>query len=154
MTAADIRVSLVAFLIAMAAPLAASAQTAGAGRAGAGWGPGRGGLGARLFDPTTVTTVQGEILEVRRIPRGRRGEGVHLMVATGTEKLAVHLGPSFFVDQQSLKLANGDRVQAKGSRVALDGTPALIAQEITRGDESMVLRDASGFPRWAGVRGR
>jgi hypothetical protein len=64
--------------------------------------------------------------------------------------LAVHLGPSFFVDQQSLKLANGDRVEVKGSRILLDGTPTLIAQEITRGDESMVLRDANGFPLWAG----
>jgi hypothetical protein len=149
------RTSLVALVIAMATPFAASAQApAGAGGAGAGWGPGRSGRGARLFDPATVTTLQGEILDVQRIPRGRSGEGVHLTVAAGTEKLAVHLGPSFFVDQQNLKLANGDRVGVKGSRILLDGTPTLIAQEITRGNESMVLRDESGFPLWAGARAR
>jgi len=95
--------------------------------------------------------MQGEILEVERIPRGRRGEGVHLMVASGDEKLAVHLGPSFFVDQQGLKLAKGDRIEVKGSRIMLDGKPTLIAQEIKRGSDSMVLRDANGFPLWAGT---
>jgi len=140
--------SLIASLIVMAAPLAASAQPAGAGE---GRGSGRGAQGARLFDPATVTTMQGEILEVERIPRGRRGEGVHLMVASGAEKLAVHLGPSFFVDQQGLKLAKGDRIEVKGSRIVLDGKPTLIAQEIKRGSESMALRDANGFPLWAGT---
>jgi hypothetical protein len=96
--------------------------------------------------------VQGEILEIQRIPRGRRGEGVHLVMAAGAEKLGVHLGPSFFVDRQSLKLAHGDLVEVKGSRIVLDGTPALIAQDITRGGESMALRDANGVPLWA--RGR
>jgi hypothetical protein len=45
-------------------------------------------------------------------------------------------------------------VEVKGSRILLDGTPTLIAQEITRGNESMVLRDESGFPLWAGARAR
>ncbi len=89
---------------------------------------------------------------MQRIPRGRSSEGVHLTIVAGAEKLPVHLGPSFFVDRQSLKLANGDRVEVKGSRILLDGSPTLIAQEITRGDESMVLRDANGFPLWAAAR--
>jgi len=45
-------------------------------------------------------------------------------------------------------------VEVKGSRITLDGAPALIAQEIKRGGESMVLRDANGFPLWAGGRAR
>jgi hypothetical protein len=141
-----------ALLIAAALPLAASAQApADGGGAGPGWR--RGGQGARLFDPATVTTVEGEILEIQRIPRGRRGEGIHLTLA-GNEKLAVHVGPSFFVDQQALKLAKGDQIAVKGSRITPDGEPTVIAQEITRDTETMVLRDASGFPVWAGARGR
>jgi hypothetical protein len=147
------RAKLTAVLIAMVAPFAASAQ----GPDGGGAGPGRssrgGGQGARLFDPGTVTTLQGDVVEIRRVPGARRGEGVHLVVAAGTEKLVVHLGPSSFVDRQGLKLANGDQVEVKGSRVVLDGTPTLIAPEITRGKESMVLRDASGVPLWARGRG-
>jgi hypothetical protein len=143
--------NLVAVLVVMAAPLAASSQPAGAG---AGRGCGRGARGARLFDPKTVTTIQGDILEVERVPRCRRAEGVHLMVSAASEKLGVHLGPSFFVDEQSLKLAKGDRIEVKGSRIVLDGNPVLIAQEIKRGSESMLLRDTNGFPLWAGARAR
>jgi hypothetical protein len=142
---------MVASLVVLAAPLAAVSRPAGGG---AGGGYGRGARGARNFDPGTVTTVQGEVLDVERIPRGRRGEGVHLVLAAGSEKLAVHLGPAFFVDEQSLKLAKGDRIEVKGSRVVMGGAPALIAQEIKRGGESMVLRDADGVPLWSGARGR
>lgn len=153
MGTARVRARWMALLIATALPFAAPAQApAGAGGAGPGWG--RGGQDARLFDPATATTVEGEILEVQRIPRGRRGEGIHLTLAAGKEKLAVHLGPSFFVDQQNLKLAKGDPIAVKGSRITLDGEPTVIAQEVTRGSETMVLRDASGFPVWAGARGR
>jgi hypothetical protein len=149
------RVRSVVMAMAMALPLVASGQApAGGGGGGPGWASGGGGRNARLFDPGTVTTVEGEIADVQRIPRGRNGEGVHLTLASGTEKLAVHLGPSFFVDRQDLKLASGDRIEVKGSRVVLDGAPVLIAQEITRGDESMVLRDANGVPLWAGARAR
>jgi hypothetical protein len=113
---------------------------------------GRSATAERLFDPATVTTVEGEITEIQRISRGRRHEGVHLLLSTGSETLDVHLGPEAYVDRQSVKLAKGDRVEVKGSRVTLDAKPAIIAQEVTRGDERIELRDASGTPAWS--RGR
>jgi hypothetical protein len=106
----------------------------------------------REFDPATVTTVEGEILEIQRIPRGRRHEGVHVILAMGAERLDVHLGPDSYVDRQTLKLAKGDRVEVKGSRKTLDGSAVIIAQEVRRGDERLVLRDAVGVPAWS--RGR
>lgn len=105
----------------------------------------------RNFDPASVTTVEGEILDVQR-PSGRAHEGVHVVLATGSEKLDVHLGPDSYVDKQTLKLAKGDRVEVKGSRTTVGGKPAMIAQEVKRGDERLVLRDAEGVPAWS--RGR
>jgi hypothetical protein len=106
----------------------------------------------RIFDPATVTTVEGEISEVQRIPRGRRYEGIHVVLSTGSETLDVHLGPDAYVDRQKMKLAKGDSVEVTGSRVTLDGKPAIIAQEVSRGDERIVLRDASGTPAWSRAR--
>jgi hypothetical protein len=145
-----------AILLAMVAvPLAAAAQ-ANAGAAPGGCpGYGRmagggmmGGRGQRAFDPKTIT-MQGQIVEVQRIPRGRH-EGVHLVVAMGSEKVAVHLGPDFYVDAQALKLATGDQVEVKGSRTTLDGQAVIVAQEVRRGDQVLALRDASGIPVWRG----
>jgi hypothetical protein len=135
----------IALLVALVAPLAATAQTPGGGR-----GPSRRGP---MFDATTVKTVQGEIVEVQRLER-RRGDGVHLVLDTGAEKLDVHLGPAFYVDAREPKLAKGDRVEVKGSRVTMGGAPALIAQEVRRGEQVLALRDAYGKPLWSGPQGR
>jgi len=135
---------------ALLAPLAVAAH------GGPGPGPGRmGGPGARMFDPKTVTTVQGEIADIQRLDRGRGHQGVQLVVAVGSEKVAVHLGPDFYVDGQALKLAKGDQVEVKGSRITFDGQPAIIAQEVRRGAEVLALRDGGGLPLWRGQgRGR
>jgi hypothetical protein len=112
-------------------------------------GRGRAG-GPRMFDPKSVTTIQGEVLEIERASMGRRHEGVHLTVAMGSEKISVHLGPDFYVSRQALKLAKGDSIEVKGSRVSMGGQPIIVAQEVRRGGDVLALRDASGVPLWRG----
>ncbi|HEU4385622.1 MAG TPA: hypothetical protein VFR85_19205 [Anaeromyxobacteraceae bacterium] len=130
---------------ALLAPLAAAAHG----------GPGRDGMGepGRMFDPDTVTTVQGRISHIQRIDRGRGHRGIHVTLAVGSEALPVHLGPDFYVDGQGLKLAEGDVVEVKGSRVTFQGEPAIIAQELRRGADVLALRDADGVPLWRGHGG-
>lgn len=110
----------------------------------------------RIYNVTTEQTVTGTIQQVDRIqPPEARGPwgGIHLSLKQdGTEPLEVHLGPSWFLDNQESKLAVGDVVTILGSRVTLDGKPVLIARTVTRGDETLVLRDERGFPMWAGWR--
>jgi hypothetical protein len=110
---------------------------------------GPGGPGARAFDPKAVTTIQGEIVEVQRVARGRH-EGVHLTVAMGSESVEVHLGPAFYVDRQGLELAKGDRIEVKGARTTFAGQPTILAQEVRRGEQVLALRDANGVPLWRG----
>ncbi len=150
--------AVLALVTTLSIPLAAAAQA----ETGAGLSPrncpgsaatGRRAAGA--FDPKTVTTIRGEILDIQRIARGRH-EGVHLTVAMGTEKISVHLGPGFYVDAQELRLAKGDEVEVKGSRTTFDGQSTIVAQELRRGDQTLALRDDAGIPLWRGqgMRGR
>lgn len=106
--------------------------------------------GARMYDPATVTTVNGEVIEVKRI-ESRRGAGVHveLRTASGTED--VHLGPSWYLDKQSVQVAKGDQIEVTGSRVTVAGQAAIVAQTVKKGDTSLTLRNASGVPEWAGA---
>lgn len=129
-----------------------------AGQAQGGPGPGAGGCpgcdrtgrpGARAFDPASITTVQGRVQEVQRVERGRR-EGVHLVLAVGSEQLAVRLGPASYLDHQPLTLAAGDAVEVKGSKTTVGGRSVLVAQEVRRGDQVLALRDAAGLPLWRG----
>ena len=147
------KIAWLAAAAALAIPAAALAQAAdpGACPGGCMQGPGRGpGMrhGAHMWDPKAVTTVQGEIVSVD-VNQGRRHQGVHLTLAVGSEKLPVVVGPSFYLDQQSVKLAQGDRVEVKGSRITRGDQAVLVAQEIRKGGEVLTLRDADGIPLWA-----
>ncbi len=58
----------------------------------------------------------------------------------------------WYLDNQDVRIAAGDRVQIKGSRVTLHGKPAIIASEVKKGDDTIKLRDDTGFPAWSGWR--
>jgi hypothetical protein len=118
-----------------------------------GWGPG--GPYGRLYDPKTVETVKGEVIAVAMLtPMKGMGGGVHVSLKTEKETLSVHLGPSWFIENQDFKIAPKDTIEVKGSRVTMGGKPALIAAEVKKGDETLTLRDDTGVPVWSASRRR
>jgi hypothetical protein len=80
--------------------------------------------------------------------------GIHLQLKTEKGTIPVHLGPAWYIERLDMKIEKGDKLVIKGSRVAFEGKPAIIAAEVARGDSVLVLRDASGVPAWAGWRKR
>jgi len=113
----------------------------------------RAGYGMR-YDPQTVETVSGTVIAVEKIAYGRRGHyGVHLELKTATGELPVELGPSWFINRQSMKIAPHDVVEVTGSRVMHKGKPALIAAEIKKGGETLRLRESNGLPLWRRHKG-
>ena len=77
---------------------------------------------------------------------------MHLTLKTEKGLLSVHLGPEWYIVRLDGKLAKGDLVEVKGSRVTFAGNPAIIAAEVKKGDAVLKLRDENGFPAWAGWR--
>jgi hypothetical protein len=80
--------------------------------------------------------------------------GVYMNVKTDKETVSVHLGPSWYLENQDVKIDTKDRVEVKGARTTFAGKPAMIAAEVKKGDEILKLRDDSGFPVWSGWRRR
>ncbi|HSP97728.1 MAG TPA: DNA-binding protein [Candidatus Dormibacteraeota bacterium] len=114
-------------------------------------GPGKAGR-PRKYDPQTVETITGEVTAVNNVPSPKSGTNrVQLMVKTAAGEIAVHVGPRWYVDKQGLRLAVNDRVEVRGSRVTLDGSPVIIAAEIRQGNLVLKLRDDSGLPYWRGA---
>jgi hypothetical protein len=108
-----------------------------------------------MYDLKTVETVRGEVVAVERFtPVKGMSAGLHLQVKTDKEILSVHLGPEWYLERQELEIKVKDLVEVRGSRLAFEGKPALIAAEVRRGDDTLTLRDASGFPAWSGWRRR
>lgn len=109
----------------------------------------------KMYDLQTVSTMNGEVVEVEKItPLRGMSYGIHLKLRTADGILSVHLGPSWFVERQDLKIAKGDKIEVKGSRITFNDEPAVIAAEIKKGNDTLVLRDENGFPLWSGMRHR
>jgi hypothetical protein len=142
----------VAILSVLAFTVSLAAAGPGRGwRGSGGWGMGDGYQG--MYNPATVETVTGTIESIdRTVPMKGMSRGVHLTLKTEKGPLSVHLGPGWYVERLDEKLAKGDAVQVKGSRVTFPGNPAIIAAEVKKGDAVLKLRDESGIPSWAGWR--
>jgi hypothetical protein len=105
----------------------------------------------RGYDADTVTTLRGTATAVAVVPaRGGRAGGSHLVLESDGKATEVHLGPSWFLEQQGITVSKGDVVQVTGSLVEQDGTTFLIAREIRKGAKVVTLRDERGVPAWSG----
>ena len=115
------------------------------------------GQGPR-YDTSTEVTVRGTVQEVKQVTGGlgmRNATGTHVILETDQERIEIHLGPSSFIADRKLVLESGDVVEVIGSRVTIAGTDAILAREIRKGEQTVTLRDAQGFPAWSrGPRGR
>ncbi len=115
-------------------------------------GPGR--AYSRYYNPQTVETVSGSVLAIERVTGRGRFAGIHLTLKTRTGELSVHLGPSGYLDKQALKIAPHDTIEVTGSRISYRGKVVLVAAQVRRGNETLVLRDAQGHPLWSRSRRR
>jgi hypothetical protein len=106
-----------------------------------------------MYDTKTEATVKGTVQEVKTATMmGGAGwmgmQGIHVLLKTDAEIIEVHLGPSAFMQDMKLEIAQGDVVEVLGSRVAFGESVALIAREVRKGGMSWTLRDTNGRPVW------
>ena len=61
--------------------------------------------------------------------------------------------PTSSVDKQTVKFAKGNEITVKGSRIAFEGKPAIVAETATKGSATLVLRSAGSVSVWSGQGG-
>lgn len=109
----------------------------------------------RMYDQATVQTISGTVESVDTIkPLKGMQYGIHIQLKGDKETISVHLGPGWYIERQDIKIVKGDIVEVKGSRVTIADKPAIIAAEVKKGDDILMLRDSAGIPKWAGWRRR
>lgn len=106
----------------------------------------------RMYNPNTVVQIEGRIKSITRVPSRGAHEGIHLSVQTATQTIDVHLGPSWYVEGQGMKLEQNDFVQITGSQVTYGGSKIIVASKVMKDNKTLELRDQNGFPLWS--RGR
>jgi len=107
-----------------------------------------GQTGLPKYDLTTETKMKGIVQELKLPEKGSEKDGAHLMVKSGTDTLDVYLCPKSFLDDMGSTLAKGDEVSLTGSKVKQDGADIVLAREVVKGNDTLVLRDDKGKPVW------
>jgi hypothetical protein len=138
--------SLVMVSLAFVLVVSAPAQQGGSGSGG-----GMTGRSQWMYDPSKAETVSGEVVAVKDFT-SRNGvrKGIGLELNTGNQNILVHLGPQFYVDQQAVKIAAGDKVEITAVKSLRRGHEVLIAGEVRKDGQVLKLRDEKGEPLWAG----
>jgi hypothetical protein len=107
----------------------------------------------KMYDRENIVTLAGTVDAVEEVtPRKEMSPGIQVKVKTKEETLVVHLGPVWFIKEQDMKITEGDPVEIRGSSVLFDGNPVVMAAEVRRGEEKLILRDKNGFPLWPAKR--
>jgi hypothetical protein len=106
----------------------------------------------RMYNPKTVETLDGKIESLETVTASRMDipARVLLKLKTNQEIVTVYLGPKWYLEKQKAKLAPGDYIQIKGSRITLDNKPVILPNTITKGGEVLQFWDEQGSPRWRG----
>lgn len=103
----------------------------------------------RPFNPATVQTIKGSVVEVKKIGlEGRENFGVHLTVKTEKGPIEVHVGPSFFLEKNKFQISENESIEVTGSMINEGNKNFIIASDLKIGDKSLKLRDAQGIPLW------
>jgi hypothetical protein len=99
------------------------------------------------YDFATEAHFKGTIEEVKEIPT-KTGPAIHLMFKTGGEVMEVYLCPHAFLQEMEMGFAKGDQIEVTGSKVKVDDADVILAKEVVKGNDTLILRDKKGAPVW------
>jgi hypothetical protein len=75
-----------------------------------------------------------------------------LLVKNGTEIVDVYLCPKSFLEEIGVGFSKGDEIAVTGSKVKQGGADLVLAREVVKGNDTLVLRDDKGNPVWSWQR--
>ena len=100
------------------------------------------------YDPANEATLKGAVEEFKFVPpTGTKPVG-YLVVKSGGDSVQVFLGPKKFLDDMGASFKAGDAVEITGSKVKQDGADVVLAREVVKGDDTLILRFKDGKPAW------
>ena len=101
------------------------------------------------YDLHTETKMKGTVEEVKLPPKSNDKEIVHLLLKTATDTVDAYLCPKSFLDDMGVSFRNGDEINLTGSKVKQGEADLILAREVVKGTDTLVLRDEKGNPVWS-----
>jgi hypothetical protein len=100
------------------------------------------------YDLQTEAKMKGTVDEVKLPAKGNDREVVHLLMKNGEEVVDLYFCPKSFMDDMGVTFNKGDELAFTGSKVKYGGADLVLAREVVKGTETLVLRDEKGNPVW------
>jgi hypothetical protein len=104
------------------------------------------------YDPAAEFTFETSVDKVDNHRCGRNWTGSHLMITYDGKPYEIHLGPAVFIKEQAITFQSGDKVTITASRLAVEEGNSLVAREVRKGEQILVLRNEEGKPAWSAAR--
>lgn len=100
------------------------------------------------YDPAAMVRISGSVQEVREVPEPPALKGIHVTVKNERAVFHVYLAPARFLRLFAITLKTGDELQIYGSKTRFKGADLVLARELRRNTDVLVLRDEKGNPYW------
>jgi len=101
---------------------------------------------APKYDLQSEVKIQGVVLELQTAEKTK--DLLHMVVKSGEETVDVSLCPKSYLDEMGTTFAKGDEIALTGSKVKVDEANLVLAREVNKGEEMLMLRDGKGVPVW------
>jgi DNA/RNA endonuclease YhcR with UshA esterase domain len=101
---------------------------------------------ALKYDKSAEVKVKGVIDDVKTA----EDTTVHVTLKNDKGSLDVVIAPEKFLKEMEIIFAKGETIEVLGSQLTVDGNPVLLAREVTRNGDVMVMRDERGKGVWVG----
>ena len=98
------------------------------------------------YDLSTESKMKATVQEVKLPAKG--SEIAHLLVKIGVDTFDVYLCPKAFLDDMGVNFSQGEEIVLTGSRIKQGEAELILAREVVRGNDTLVLRDEKGNPVW------
>ena len=98
------------------------------------------------YDTSTEAKFKGTIEELKLPPKDK--DIAHITIKSGADTFDLYLCPKSFIDDMGVSFAKGDEVAFTGSKIKQGDADMILAKEVVKGTDTLVLRDDKGNPVW------
>ena len=100
------------------------------------------------YDVQTETKMKGTVEELKFPSADSKKEVVHMIAKSGDDTVDIYLCPKAFLEDMGISFSKGDEIAMTGSKIKVGEADLILAREVVKGADTLVLRDDKGNPIW------
>jgi hypothetical protein len=104
--------------------------------------------GAPKYDVGAEAKFKVTVQDLKLPAKGNEKDAAHLLATSGSDTIDIYLCPKSFLDDMGTTFAKGDEVTITGSKIKQDGADLVLARQVVKGTDTIMLRDDKGKPVW------